>query len=245
MDVIESNSTYTKSSIFLKNRVIAKNQTIENVDFHECKMDFVHFIDCTLRNIRFFNCSGIRNSMFKNCAVENIQVKGIVSDLDFSIFRDMDGIRGVVYTNDEPRTVWKKAFASSQDIIGDVEGTHPDQKGWLRHRPGLSDVIGNVKGVENNIVEEVLVECILEPQTQYVVGCGKKCRAMALTVVRIWGATHMYKRAVSSRDWYFEYKVGEVVRPDNLSLETLNVNETCAPGVHFFFDAADAARYRI
>jgi hypothetical protein len=65
---------------------------------------------------------------------------------------------------------------------------------------------------------------------------GRKCRAEYADVLEVFGSDI----AISSHDHTTAYRAGSRVTPDSFSLEW---QEECAPGIHFFITREEAEAY--
>lgn len=244
---IQSNTVYKDVDFFMprgkskhSHTTMVSGRTIENVEFHNCILNTFSFWGCVLRNIRIVDCRIPFWLIDPSCTTENVTATGFMGDPDFRFIRDESGERGVIHVADEDCIVWKKAYGRDDDrttLVQEFE-THPIYLVGLSNLRDCGRILATV-----NMYEEVLVECLLKEGTKYVIGEYGKCRAEALDVVSIWGKRHMFKVAYSARDTSFAYRVGHTVKPDNLE-EELDINQTCAPGVHFFFSKFAAARHQ-
>jgi hypothetical protein len=88
-----------------------------------------------------------------------------------------------------------------------------------------------------------IVKLLIPKEAKRSHAFGRKCRAEYAEVVEITKGTRKVKKAVSSYDKEFAYKVGDAVKPKEPFSDDWQ-NE-CASGIHFFITKLEAENYSL
>ena len=97
------------------------------------------------------------------------------------------------------------------------------------------DIIGYKKCVDNKIVK-----LLIPKDAKRSHAMGRKCRAEYAEVLEITKGKQQLKKAISTNDNSFIYKVGETVKCDKFDEDW---TRECSGGIHFFITKLEAENY--
>ena len=104
--------------------------------------------------------------------------------------------------------------------------------------------IGFKKAINPSDRSKCIVVLEIPEDARRLSGSGRKCRCDKAKVLEIQNldasVPYDYNYAVSEYDNDFEYKVGEIVTPDQFCEDRW---QECASGIHFFINRQEAVNY--